>query len=184
MNGKQINTQMLAFVIVIIMVAGCTGWVLSGVIHEIGHRVAVLFFDGVITEFQPLVLVGAPHVAYAGRFTDIQRAIISVSGAGMVYLIGMLTLLLFPFKWANSKISLAMIFGVIPFIAQSVSYAILPILYLLGVSIHDDVINFLDFSQLDPLLISFSASVLIILAAMIVIKHARVVSTIRNVVIE
>jgi hypothetical protein len=80
MNGKQINTQMLAFVIAIVMVAGCAGWVLSGVIHEFGHKVAVLFFDGVITEFQPLVLAGAPHVAYIGSFTDIQRAIRSVSG--------------------------------------------------------------------------------------------------------
>lgn len=163
----------------IICFASCLGWVLSGVIHEFGHALAVLSFGGIITELQPLVFSGAPHIAYSGSFTSVQRSIIFVAGASTTYWIGCITLMLFPFKRTAPGISLAVTFGFVPFLGQSLSYIFLPILNLLNVPVRDDVIRFLEFSQLNPILVLLSASVLGALALIILVKRCGVLSTIQ-----
>jgi hypothetical protein len=156
-------------------------WIVSGIFHEFGHALAVLAFGGHITELQPFVPFGAPHIAYIGSFTEIQVAIISVSGAGIVFLIGILTLLLFPFERVNSRVRLAVASGVVPFVAQSISFMILPVLHLVGLIIHDDVITFLESSQLQPLLVSFIASMITALGALILIRRTRIISAFQTI---
>ena len=183
MNSVQINKR-IWILLLIICIAGTLGWVLSGIIHEFGHALAVLSFGGVITELQPFVLSGAPHVAYAGSFPAFQRAIFSAAGASTTYLIGVIILVLFPFKRTSPGVSLAVTFGFVPFLSQSISYMILPILYLLNVPVRDDVINFLKFSHLNPLWVSLSASVLGTLAVIIIVKRCQVLLKIRAIVAQ
>jgi hypothetical protein len=156
-------------------------WIVSGSFHELGHALTILVFDGHITEMQPFILFGAPHISYIGSFTEFQQAIISVSGAGFVFLIGILALLFFPFERVNSRVRLAVAIGIVPFIAQSISFIFLPILHLMGFTIHDDVINFIKYSRLNPLWISFTASMIAALGALIFIRRTRIIPTIQNI---
>jgi len=172
-------TKNVALLIGIVWFASAFGWVLSGIIHEFGHALAVLSFGGTVTELQPFVFSGAPHVAYAGSFTVFQRAIFSAAGASTAYLVGAIVLLLVPFKRTSPGVSLGVTFGIVPFLGQSISYMILPILYLLNVSVQDDVINFLAFSQLNPMWVSLCAAVLAAIGVWIIAKRCRVISTIQ-----
>lgn len=176
---KNLPLQALLALFFNISIAGSIGWIISGILHEFGHALSVRAFGGVITELQPFVLFGAPHIAYIGSFPEFQQAIISVSGAGFVFLIGILTLLFFPFERVNSRVRLAIAIGIVPFIAQSISFIILPILHLMGLTIHDDVINFIEYSKLNPLWISSTASIIAILGVLIFIKHTRIIPTIQ-----
>lgn len=165
----------------IVLPASILGWIASGIVHELGHALVVLSLAGKITKFQPFLLIGAPHIAYTGSFTTIQKAVISMSGAGMVYLIVLLVLILFPYKRTKPQISLAITFGMMPFAAQLLSYVFLPILDTFGISLRDDVINFINFSHLPPLLISFTVFLLVMLVGFLVLKRARIVSMIQTV---
>ena len=176
---QNLSRQALLVLFLIISTAGSIGWIISGVFHELGHALSVQAFGGVITDLQPFVLFGAPHIAYIGSFTEIQKAIISVSGAGFVFLIGILALILFPFEKVNHRVRLSLAIGIVPFIAQLISFIILPILHLLGLRIHDDVINFIELSKLNPFWISLIASMIAILGVLIFIKHTRIIPTIQ-----
>lgn len=184
-NQKEIDHKLsmssLLVLILTIIIVSSFGWIVSGIFHELGHALAVLAFNGNITELQPFVLFSAPHIAYIGSFTEIQQAIISVSGAGFVFLIGILTLMIFPFERVNSKVRLAVAFGIVPLVAQSISFIILPILHLMGLNVHDDVINFIEYSKLNPLWISFIASVTATLGAFILIRRTRIIPTIQTI---
>lgn len=166
----------------IITTFSCIGWMLSAVVHELGHAFAVLVNGGTVTEIQPWVLVGAPHTAFVGNFSTEQNAVIAVAGAALVYLIGILFFSLFPFRKSNPYLTIAVTFGILPFVAQSISYIILPILFVFGASIRDDVINFLAYSGLSPLIVSCTASLLAISAGLIIYKRTNVLISIQQVV--
>ena len=176
---QNLSLQALFVLLFIVSIAGSFGWIISGIFHEFGHTLTVWAFGGVITDLQPLVLFGAPHIAYIGSFTEIQKAIISISGAGFVFLIGILALKVFTFEKVNPTVRLSLAIGIVPFIAQLISFIILPILHLLGMIIHDDVITFTKLSKLNPFWISLIASMIAILGVLIFIRHTRISPTIQ-----
>lgn len=75
---------------------------------------------------------------------------------------------------------LVVAFASLTFIAQVFSYLFLPLLYLSGVSMSDDVYDFLNFSGLPPLLVALSAAVL--LAGWLLLHRARVLEAVRGLV--
>jgi hypothetical protein len=178
-NTQPIDPAGLTRLMTLAIISSLAGWIVSGIIHEVGHALAILAFKGDITQFQPLVLVGAPHVSYTGNFSQTQQAIVSASGAGTVILIGLLVFMLFPFEPALDLLNIVLTCGFAPFLAQSLSFIILPILHLMGISIQDDVIQVLKNSHLHPLLVSFTACVFAVFGAWLVIRRTRFFASIQ-----
>lgn len=165
----------------LVIISSSFGWVLSGVIHEFGHALAILTFGGKITKLQPLVLIGPPHVASSGNFTAAQQAIISVSGAGLVFLVGLVMWIAYPFDRSPAAMSFFVVLTTIPFVTQLLSYIFLPILHLMGISLHDDVIKFLKYSHAPPLLVTVSAFILLASALSILFKRVRLIPLIQSI---
>jgi hypothetical protein len=167
--------------LLLVVFSSTFGWILSGVIHEFGHALAILAFGGKITKLQPLVLIGPPHITSSGNFTAVQQAIIYASGAGLVFLVGVVTWIVYPFHRSPTAPSFFVVLTTIPFVTQSLSYIFLPLLHLIGISLHDDVIKFLKYSHTPPLLVSIQAFFFLSGALSILYKRVRLISLIQSI---
>lgn len=184
-NSTAAYTQKgMMLLIVLVMSISFIGWLLSGVVHEFGHIFLILAFDGQIKEIQLLALVGSPHVAYQGSFCNLQQALIALGGAALTYLTGLIIWAVYPFKHSSEQVNLLAIIGLVPFVSQTLSYIFLPIIHFFGVTVKDDVITFLNYSQLPPLVVSVSALGLIVFAFTILTKRVNPIEVIQAIAAE
>lgn len=132
------------------------------ILHEAGHGLMVLLFDGQINYFN-INLFNA-KISYLGEFTNLQKSIIHLSGFGLPFLLWFLFISLVSAKVDKTVVkymkvySMAVIFTIIPWV-------IIPILFLFGKApIEDDVTKFLNSSGLNGWLVSLAFSFLMLLS--------------------
>jgi hypothetical protein len=131
-------------------------------LHEEGHAVTGWLFGQSLTEFNMNFLNFSAHVSLAGgELTQTQLAVQSAAGATLPFLIWTIFIGLVPRK-SNFIVEALKLISSMAVVNTLLAWIILPALFLFGKAPSDDVTNFLDYSQVSPLLLMFAAIVLYI----------------------
>jgi hypothetical protein len=129
-------------------------------LHELGHALAGWFFGQSLTEFDASFWDLSAHVSLAGgHLTQMELAIQSAAGVLLPLLVWAIFISLVPRKGGFVLETLKLIASM-AVINTLLAWIILPGLFLIGKAPSDDVTNFLNYSQMPPLLLSFTALVL------------------------
>lgn len=128
-------------------------------LHEGGHALTGLFFGQALTEFNVNFLNFDAHVKMIGSLNRSQQIVQSLAGAGLPLLVWFLFLVLVPRK-SSLSLELLKLLGSLIVLNTLLAWIMIPIFYLVGKAPPDDVTNFLIYSQMPPLLLTFTALVL------------------------
>jgi hypothetical protein len=129
-------------------------------LHEAGHALAGWFFGQSLTEFDVSFWDLSAHVGLAGgNLTQMQLAIQSACGVLLPLLVWAIFISLVPRKGSFILETLKLIPSM-AVVNTLLAWIVLPVLFLFGKAPSDDVTNFLNYSQMPPLLLSFTALVL------------------------
>jgi hypothetical protein len=129
-------------------------------LHEAGHALAGWFYGQSLTEFDASFWDLSAHVRLSGgRLTQIQLAVQSAAGMLLPLVVWTLFIGLVPRKGSFILETLKLISSMVV-VNTLLAWIFLPVLFLSGKAPADDVTNFLNYSQMPPLLLSFTALVL------------------------
>lgn len=129
-------------------------------LHESGHALAGSYFGQSLTQFDVSFWDLSAHVGMVGGdLTDSQLALQALAGASFPLLIWLIFISLVPIK-AGFLVETLKLLSSMVVINSLLAWIILPLLFLLGHAPTDDVTNFLGYSEMPPLLLTFTASVL------------------------
>lgn len=129
-------------------------------IHEGGHALTGVIFGQSLTEFDVSFWDFSAHVGLTGgALTETQRAVQAVAGAGLPLIVWAVFISLVPRK-SNFSLEVLKLLSSMAVVNTLLAWIILPILYFLQKAPSDDVTNFLRYSQMPPLLLTFIAFVL------------------------
>jgi hypothetical protein len=129
-------------------------------LHELGHALAGWLFGQTLAEFDASFWDLSAHVRLrGGNLTQTQLAIQSAAGVLLPVLAWAIFIRLVPRKGSFVLESLKLISSMVV-VNTLLAWILLPILFLFGKAPADDVTNFLNDSQMPPLLLSFTALVL------------------------
>ena len=125
-------------------------------LHESGHALVGLMFGGKITSFNVNFFNLAAHVGVYGSFIPSQQGWISSAGVGLPLLVLAVLLIILPKQGATVLEWFKLIAGMAT-INSLLAWIVVPILTFSGQVISDDSANFLRYTQLPPLFVSFLA---------------------------
>jgi hypothetical protein len=129
-------------------------------LHELGHALAGWFFGQSLAEFDASFWDLSAHVRLSGgNLTLMQLAIQSAAGVLLPLMVWAIYISLVPRKGSFIHETLKLLSSMVV-VNTLLAWILLPILYLFGRAPSDDVTNFLHYSQMPPLLLSFTALVL------------------------
>lgn len=154
--------------------------VLGGMIHEAGHGILVLLFGGNINSIQPFFFNGAPQISYTGDFTSGARALIAMGGVGASLFVAILGIKLIPFDKFNPPLKAALSLMIISFLSQSLAWIFIPILYMLGIVIGDDSVNFIHYSRWHPLIVAGLSIIILLVVLKLFFQKTNFINTLRE----
>jgi len=126
-------------------------------LHEGGHALAGLAFDGRISEFDVNFFNLGAHVNIDGGFNRSQNAVINVSGAGLPLLAWLVLILALP-KKGSPLLQWTKFITSAGTLCSLLAWVIIPFLYLKNSApAGDDVTKFIANSGLPPLAVAFCA---------------------------
>lgn len=129
-------------------------------LHEAGHALAGRLFGQMLTEFDVSFWDLSAHVGLtAGELTQTQLAIRSAAGTILPLSIWAIFIILVPRKSVFTVEALKLISSM-TLVNTLLVWIIIPLLFMAGRAPSDDVMNFLVYSLMPPLLLSFIALVL------------------------
>ena len=129
-------------------------------LHESGHALTGALFGQSLTEFDVSFWDLSAHVGMVGgSLTETQLAVQAVAGAGLPLIVWVIFISLVPCK-SNFTLEALKLISSMAVVNTLLAWIVLPILFLLQKAPPDDVTNFLRHSQIPPLLLIFTASVL------------------------
>ena len=159
MKTNRNSTSVFKIVLIVLFVSVFV-FFLYTFLHEAGHALAGWFFGQSLTEFDASFWDLSAHVRLSGGdLTQMQLAIQSAAGVLLPLLVWAIFIRLVPRKGSFLLESLKLIASMVV-VNTLLAWIVLPILFLFGRAPSDDVTNFLTYSQMPPLLLSFTALIL------------------------
>jgi len=149
----QAKTKKALKLLGILLAIGLAGWVLSVAIYECGHAVGAKLVGATVTDLQPFVFLGGTGCTYEGDVTDRQEAVITIAGLVVCVAIGLLGLLLIPFKALGSRSSLFLSAFLAPLPGQALAWIIFPASRLFDYEWRHSAIDFVEQSGLHPAIV-------------------------------
>ena len=155
-RGTAVQVGLVLFVALFVLEA-------YAFVHEAGHALVGLIFGGTLTSFSINIWNLAAHVGIEGQFSDAQRSLISLAGAGTALALWAALTLLVPGTIdaqsvrANAALVWLRLVGSLACINTLLAWIALPVLFLQNQAPPDDVTTFLERSHLSPLLVSATA---------------------------
>lgn len=129
-------------------------------LHESGHALTGALFGQSLTEFDVSFWDLSAHVGMVGgSLTETQLAVQALAGAGLPLVVWTIFISLVPRK-SNFLLEVLKLLSSMAIVNTLLAWIILPILFFLHKAPPDDVTHFLRYSQMPPLLLTFTASVL------------------------
>lgn len=131
-------------------------------LHEAGHAILGFFFGQSLAEFNIDFWDLSAHVnMFGGELSQAQLTIQSMVGAALPLLLWMVFISIVPRK-ASFLIEVLKLSSSMVVVNTLLAWIVLPILFLFGKAPSDDVIHFLSYSQMPPLLVASAAFILYI----------------------
>lgn len=139
-------------------------------VHEGGHAIAALLVGARITAFDVNFVTGSPHVAWEGFVKPAGRAFIAVSGPVFPVIVWLLSLSML--RWHKAvSVRLGLFVASIMMISSLLPQVIIPVLYMLGLELGgEDIVGFIIYSKLHPLVVSGVFSMLVAIMVWLVFK--------------
>lgn len=162
MNPMETKRDYSAILRIILMILFVTLFVffIYTFLHEAGHVLTGWLFGQSLTEFDASFWDLSAHVSLSGgELTQMQLAIQSAAGVLLPLVIWAIFISLVPRKGSFILETLKLISSMVV-VNTLLAWIVLPILFLSGRAPSDDVTNFLNYSKMPPLLLSFTALVL------------------------
>lgn len=129
-------------------------------LHETGHALVGLSFGQTLSAFNVSFWDLSAHVRLSGSLAPNRRAVQSVAGVMLPFLLWLLFIMMVP-RRASFPLESVKLIGSMAVVNSLLSWIILPILDLLGQApTSDDVIHFLRASRIEPLLLTGAAVLL------------------------
>jgi hypothetical protein len=122
-------------------------------LHEGGHALAAVLFGGQISAFSVNFLDFSAHVSFQGEFTTAQRAVVSIAGISLPFLVWLGFMLLVP-KRANLALDILKALTAMSVLNTFLVWILAPLLNGFGIFPSDDSTNFLQISGAPPLLVA------------------------------
>jgi membrane-associated protease RseP (regulator of RpoE activity) len=97
-------------------------------LHEGGHALFAVIFGGKITEFNINFLGGFPHVSWGGEFGNYKRAVISIAGPLIPYVLWVITVFMLR-KNQNNLIKMIMFIASMGVLGSFIPNIIIHILF-------------------------------------------------------
>jgi hypothetical protein len=128
-------------------------------VHEAGHSLVGLLFRGELVSFNVNFFNLSAHAGIEGNFSNLQSAVISAAGVSFPLLVWGVWICLVP-KKTNSLMQVFRLVFSMGVINALLAWIVIPIVVLNGGTASDDSINFLNKTQLNPLIVSGAALVI------------------------
>ena len=129
-------------------------------LHESGHALTGLLFGQSLTEFDLSFWDFSAHVGLVGgELTESQLAVQAMAGAGLPLIIWAIFISLVPRK-ASFTLEVLKLLSSMVVVNTLLAWIVLSILFFLQKAPPDDVTNFLRYSQMPPILLTFLAILL------------------------
>jgi sec-independent protein translocase protein TatC len=138
----------------IFMVVGAIGWIFSEMINQYGHALGAKLVGATITDVQPFVFLGRPDCSYEGDLSASREAIIVIAGLLACVSVGLLGLLLAPFKKLGVLPGLSVAVFFVPLLSQALEWIVFPVSHTLGRVVQHDAINFIQQTGFHPLIVA------------------------------
>jgi hypothetical protein len=107
-----------------------------------------------VTDIQPFVFLGRPTCTYEGDITSSREAVITIAGVVVCVAVGLLGLLLIPFKVLRPRTALAVAAFLAPLPGQALAWFVFPALHVFGGEPEHDAIIFAQQSGLSMVLVA------------------------------
>lgn len=128
-------------------------------LHESGHAIAGFLSGQTLIDFDVNFLDFGAHVGMMGNLTRAQLIVQSVAGEVLPLLVWLIFISLLPRK-ASFSVEVLKLLSSMIVLNTLLAWIVIPFLYVFGKAPADDVIHFLNHSQMPPLLVAFTALVL------------------------
>jgi hypothetical protein len=157
---KQTKTSSTFILIALILFVALFVFFIYTFLHESGHALTGALFGQSLTVFDVSFWDFSAHVGMVGgELTESQLAVQAVAGASLPLIVWALFISLVPRK-ASFMLEALKFISSMAVVNTLLAWIALPILFMLQSAPPDDVTNFLYHSQMPPLLLTFTASVL------------------------
>ena len=157
MTATTIQTRTpRATIVSLLVLTLCFVLVVYTLTHEAGHAIVGLLFGQTLTALKVNFLTLSAHVGLVGELTQAQRAVQSIAGAALPLIIWLIFISSVPRRSAL-VVEMLKCTATVAVLSTLLAWIVLPVLYRLGQAPGDDVSNFLGYSGMEPLLLSFGA---------------------------
>jgi hypothetical protein len=154
------NAASILNIVLLILFVAVFVFFLYTFLHEAGHAITGWLFGQSLTEFDASFWDLSAHVGLSGgSLTQMQLAIRSAAGMLLPLVVWAIFISLVPRKGSFILETLKLLSTMVV-VNTLLAWIVLPILFLFGRAPSDDVTNFLNYSHMPPLLLSFTALVL------------------------
>jgi len=148
----------------ILLLVGAIGWIASGVVNEYGHAGAAKLLGATVTDVQPFVFLGHSDCAYEGDLSAAQEALITIAGLFACVAVGVLGLLIVPFKKLGALPALCVaVFFAVPLV-KSIEWIVFSLLHMSGQTRAHEAVEFIQQSGFQPLIVAVIGVGLAVLA--------------------
>lgn len=144
--------------------------ILYTLFHEGGHAIVGLLFGGKIIRFSVNFFNLSAHVGIDGNFSSTQNALISAAGVSLPVLVCMAFILLTPRK-TEPVLGWFRLISFMAAINALLAWVVIPVLVMQGQTVSDDSFNFLNYTQLHPLLVSGAALLVYLACWWLFLRH-------------
>ncbi len=159
MKANRNSTSVLSIVLIIMFVSVFVIFLYT-FLHEAGHTLAGWLFGQSLTEFDASFWDLSAHVSLSGgNLTQMELAIRSAAGVLLPLLVWGIFICLVPRKSSFIVETLKLMSSMVV-VNTLLAWIFLPISFWFGTAPSDDVTNFLNYSGMPPLLLSFTALIL------------------------
>lgn len=138
----------------ILLLVAAVGWLVSLTIWVCGQAIAVNLIGSTITELKPFIFSGWPRCLYEEGLAPSKQAIVTIVGLLASTLVGLIGLLIVPFKRLSPKRVLYVSAFLIPLLIHSAEWIVYPILHMVGRDVKHTSITFITQSGFQPLVVA------------------------------
>ena len=152
-EAKQRTKKAMKLIGILLLIA-LVGWGVSVAVYEYGQAVGATLMGATVTSVQPFVFLGRPDCSYEGDLTGPQQAVITIAGLLACFAVGLLGLLLVPFKKLGPRASLFVSAFLAPLPGQALAWFIVPVFHALGRQWQHSAIDFVQQSGLPNVVVA------------------------------